>query len=193
MVAKSIGIAFFDTVPLGDFRIRLYRNADDNDGTFYYAPMALLDHTSATCHSGSRLNPLTGQPNEMSFAVQMWNEEIQDVVSAYLNVTSVSVIPFDRVFIRCAQCPLSGVRLSGGQHWFSFAHSPQRMDFRLTFPTAAQCQETARQMARNPEQFSNQFELHFLLDDAKRKSEILESMARLYSTLFSLFLDNWPF
>ncbi len=87
----------FDSVPLGDFRIRTYR-MDDNK--FHYAPLALLDHTSF--RSGK--NVLTGE-NEMSFRVVMWNDELQEIVTEHLsNVTgtpvdssSVSILPFEQV------------------------------------------------------------------------------------------------
>lgn len=98
--------ALYGTVPLGDYRLRIYRPTSPADevNKFYYAPLALMEHTSAK----ATRNGLTGQ-NEMSFKVLMWTDELQELVAGYLsNVTrwtvdpdSISVYPFDQLAIQC--------------------------------------------------------------------------------------------
>lgn len=162
---------FYDTVALGDFHIRTYQWTGPSFTKFYFAPLALLDHTSAS----SGHNSLTGE-SQLLFRVDMWTDELLYLVTEYLrNVTGqpieenkVSVLPFDKVAIRCRQCTSA----RPDSHWRSFLQSPKQMEFRIVCPTLKECQRLAEQMNREPEQFSSQLALYFRLDKGFSSSSI---------------------
>lgn len=161
---------------VGDFHIRLYQRSllseFDNNKKFYYAPLALLEHTSAK----SSWNHLAGQ-HQMTFRVEMWNEELHQMVTQYLsNVThqtvewnQVSVLPFDRVSIRCQHegCSSADSRLISS--WYSFAQSPKKMQFRISCRSEAVCRLLTNQMTRHPDHQFSQLSLHFLLERSRIK------------------------
>ncbi|XP_046458753.1 uncharacterized protein LOC124205379 isoform X1 [Daphnia pulex] len=156
----------FDTVPLGDFHIRTYEKELGSLNRFYFAPLALLEHTSAS----SGRNNLTGE-NQLAFRVEMWTEELVHVVKEHLsNVTGldvaenkVSVLPFEKVSMRCRRCGSSGTGRPDS-HWRSFSHGPKQMQFRLVCPTLEECRDLGQQMITHPEQFSSQLTLYFRFD-----------------------------
>lgn len=163
---SSLPVAF-DTVSLGDFHIRTYEKLIASQvSRFYFAPLALLDHTSA---SGGR-NNLTGE-NQLVFRVEMWNDELLHIVKEQLsNITGlpitenrVSILPFDKVSLRCQRC--SSTRLDS--HWRSFSHSPKHMEFRMICSTLEDCQNLGEQMVGHPEQFSSQLTLFFRMESNK--------------------------
>jgi hypothetical protein len=162
----------FDTVPLGDFHIRTYEKVLEpaSSHRFYFAPLALLEHTSAS----SVRNNLTGE-NHMIFRVEMWTDELLYIVKEHLNnVTGlviaenrVSILPFEKVSIRCRRCSST---IRPDSHWRSFSHSPKQMEFRMICSTLEECRDLSDQMIRHPEQFSSQLVLYFRLLDNKSAS-----------------------
>ena len=167
---------FHDTVPLGEFHIRTYQKADSSK-RFYFAPLALLEHTSVS----SGRNNLTGE-NQLVFRVEMWTDELVYVVKEYLSNSTglsiaenrISILPFEKVSLRCRKC--SSVRPDS--HWRSFSQSPQKMEFRMVCPALEECDGLAEEMLRHPEQFTSQLALYFRLDSTssiRRKSASITS------------------
>jgi hypothetical protein len=74
-------------MPHGSFRVNIYEHANNNKATttkssakkYFYAPIALLDHQSATNY----YNNVTKQP-EVHFRVEMWNPKVESEVVKYL-------------------------------------------------------------------------------------------------------------
>lgn len=163
------GPHFYDTVALDDFHIRTFEWKGSSSSKFYFAPLALLEHTSAS----SGLNSLSGE-SQLVFRVDMWTDELQYIVTEYLrNVTDrslegnkVSILPFDKVSIRCRRC----TSIRPDSHWRSFSQSPKQMEFRMVCPTFDECQRLAEQMNRNPQQFASQLTLYFRLDKGSSDS-----------------------
>lgn len=192
----SSSFRFFDMIPLGSFKIRIYqRQATAPGGTkYFFAPLVLLDHTSAI----SFRNNVTKE-YEMVFGIEMWTDELQQQVADYVsNVTKetvdsnqVSVLPFDRVVINCKRCFSSDSHLAAGS--YSFQHTPKRIDFVMNCRAAHHCRQLAQQMAENPKQFS-QLSLHFLFDGvAVRNSNVTVTSQHVWNRQHMTHLnDNYP-
>ncbi|KAK4023813.1 hypothetical protein OUZ56_009212 [Daphnia magna] len=159
--------AVFDTVSLGDFHIRAYEKVmASSTSRFYFAPLALLEHTSAS----SGRNNLTGE-NQLAFRVEMWNDELRYIVKDYLsNITGlaieenrVSILPFEKVSLRCQRC--SPTRLDS--RWRSFSQSSKQMEFRMVCSTLEECHNLREQMVHHPEQFSSHLTLFFRMESNK--------------------------
>lgn len=171
----------FDTVSLGDFHIRTYDKVNlepsQSSHRFYFDPLALLEHTSAS----SGRNNLTGE-NHLVFRVEMWTDELLYIVKEHLNnITGlviaenrVSILPFDKVSMRCRRCGT----IRPDSHWRSFSHSPKHMEFRMVCSTLEECRDLSEQMIRHPEQFSSQLTLYFRLNN---KSAIRRQSASITS------------
>ncbi|XP_057374684.1 uncharacterized protein LOC130695556 isoform X2 [Daphnia carinata] len=169
----------FDTVSLGDFHMRTYEKAMASSASrFYFAPLALLEHTSAS----SGRNNLTGE-NQLVFRVEMWNDELHYIVKDHLsNITGLSmaenrvnILPFEKVSLRCQRC--SPAR--SDSRWRSFSQSPKHMEFRMVCTTLEECHNLREQMIHHPEQFSSHLMLFFRMegnkDSIRRKSASVTS------------------
>lgn len=167
----------FDTVPLGEFHVRTYEK-EPSSHRFYFAPLALLEHTSA---SGGR-NNLTGE-NQMVFRVDMWTDELLYIVKEHLGNVSglpvaenkVSIVPFDKVSMRCRRC--SAARPDS--HWRSFSHGPKQMEFRMICTALEECRDLGEQMIRHPEQFSSQLTLYFRMDSRSSPGSVRRKSASI--------------
>lgn len=152
---------FIDTVPLGDFSVRIYRSSGSIK--HYFSPLALLEHTSAKASK----NSLTGE-HQMTFRVEMWNEELEQLIDEHLSKNNgksllpyaLGVMPFERVSLRCRNC----AACRPDSNWRSFAQSPKKMELRLVCPSKEESTYLADQMAKIPEHFASQLSLHFRME-----------------------------
>ncbi|KAI9556262.1 hypothetical protein GHT06_018836 [Daphnia sinensis] len=178
----------FDTVSLGDFHIRTYEKAMASS-RFYFAPLALLEHTSAS----SGRNNLTGE-YQLVFRVEMWNDELRYIVKDYLrNITGVSIeenrvsiLPFEKISLRCQRCSLT----RPDSRWRSFAQSPKQMEFRMICSTLEECHNLREQMIHHPEQFSSHLTLYFRMESNNKGS--VGSLRRKTASITSEHIWNGP-
>lgn len=74
-------------MPYNSYRINIYEHSNNNMPGFhgpkryYYAPIVLLDHSSAY----SYYNNVTNEP-ELLFQVEMWNEDVEEKIVKYINL-----------------------------------------------------------------------------------------------------------
>jgi hypothetical protein len=100
--AKSkISPEALSSVEYGNFLIEIYEHVNNHKATttanekkYFYSPIALLDHKSATS-TYSRL----AKQQEIRFRVVMWNDKVQNEVLKHLNKITGQEIQSDKVRI----------------------------------------------------------------------------------------------
>ncbi|XP_057376830.1 uncharacterized protein LOC130698054 [Daphnia carinata] len=148
----------FCSVPYANFRVDVYEHVDNQTTTtqsskkYFYAPIALLDHQSASCVYNKDT-----QQNEMRFRVDMWNDKIEHQVIEYLtnfmgqqvNATQVQVVPLENVALTTngtsTICKLRN-------DWVPYRKS---MWFNLSCLLQKTCNQLATEMRTNPSLFEH--------------------------------------
>lgn len=172
--------------PLGsisyrDFRVNVYQQLDKRmvnrisqmnsyQTRYFYAPIALLDQSSAT----SEHNQVTKQ-FEMNFNIEMWNDELSDKIIDYLIETvnedikphQVQVIPFDKVILGSS---ISSTVYSLPSKWLSYRQE-KSLSFSLSCFEQKECLQLVRTMRNSPKQF-NHLKLLFSVSSQRWQSTI---------------------
>ena len=150
---------------------------------FFYAPITLLDHESAT----SSFNNLTSTP-EMSFRVQLWNDQVQTAVTSWIkreiNSTAkdsfIQVIPFEKIVLTSTMAfSQQQSRYQISKEWIPY-QLEKDVWFTLTCFTLNDCQELAQQMRKNPMQFK---ELRIAYSVDSQRSQKRETNIRIDNIL----------
>ena len=149
---KAIG-----SVPYSNFRINVYQHsgnrktgASSGENKFYYAPIALLDISSAV----SSFNNATNQA-EMKFRIEMWNEDIQSAVARWIKQevddtvkdSLVQVIPFEKLIL-AGKTSGSSVKLP--RDWMPY-QLQKDIRVKLTCFTKLDCDQLLDQIHQNPD------------------------------------------
>jgi hypothetical protein len=153
----------------GSFRVNIYEHANNHKATttnantkkYFYAPIALLDHRSAT----NFYNNVTKQP-EVHFRVEMWNPKVESKVVNYLTKFlsqpieshQVQVIPFDKVIL-ASTSPSTSFTLKS--NWLPY-QLDKSLQLTLSCFHQRDCTQLAAAMRTKPQQF-NDFKLLFSL------------------------------
>jgi hypothetical protein len=172
------------SMEFGHFGIDVYEHANNHKPTtpkdrckYYFAPISLLDHTSAV----SLLNIVTNQA-EMRFRIYFWNAELKTKVVEYVTKVSeqkvndhqVQLIPFENVILTSS---LSSASFSLPTEWKSMNHH-HFIYFSLSCPDLKDCDQLASKMRSRPEQFDH-FKLRFSL--SSQTSQTKDTVIRIES------------
>lgn len=175
------------SMEFGHFGIDVYEHTDNHKESnpedqckkcnYYFAPISLLDHTSAV----SLLNNVTNQA-EMRFRIYFWNAELKTKVVEYVtkvlgqkvNDHQVQLIPFENVILTSS---LSSASFSLPTEWKSMNHH-HFINFSLSCPDPKDCDQLASEMRSRPEQFDH-FKLRFSL--SSQTSQTRETVIRIES------------
>ena len=185
------------SVRYANFRVDVYEHArnskmDNNDKQsqqcscgieykkYYYKPIAMLDSNSA--HSS--YNNVTNRP-EMTFWIEMWNDNVEKAVNDWVNKhkfgnkligNQVEVIPFEKIIMTTASSSSEEQRNYYLDNvWISYQRQ-DRVKFKFICYRLNDCDELARQMRLNPDQFSH---LHLQFSMASVKSQTRETKIRV--------------
>ncbi|XP_046456942.1 uncharacterized protein LOC124204007 isoform X2 [Daphnia pulex] len=168
----------------GNFLIEIYEHANNHKQTttasqkkYFYAPIALLDHTSAV----SSYNNVTKQL-EMRFRVEMWNDKVQNEVVKHLNdivgheikSNRVTVIPLEKVIL-ANKIPTTDY--SPSPVWTNYDKS-KTIWFYMSCNDRKICDELANQMRSNPNQFDH---LKLLYSLSSQTSQTKQTTIRIDS------------
>ena len=156
---KAIG-----SVPYSNLRINVYQhsanrktNSSNGENKFYYAPIALLDTTSAI----SSLNNANNQA-EIKFRIEMWNEDVQAAVARWIKQevddtvkdSLVQVIPFEKLILTGSSLEASQQHYRLPKDWTPY-QLQKDVRIKLTCFTKVDCDQLANQMRQYPDQFSH--------------------------------------
>jgi hypothetical protein len=140
----------FSYMKYGNFRIEIYEHANNHKATttagqktYFYSPIALLDHTSAV----GTYNRFTKQP-EMRFRVEMWNDKVENEVVKHLNnivgqeiqSDKVMVFPFEKIILT-SNTPTEDYSVS--PRWTNYHSKSKSIWFSLTCYDRKVCDELA--------------------------------------------------
>jgi hypothetical protein len=146
---------------------------------FYYAPIAMLDSSSAI----SSYNNFTRRP-EMTFWIELWNYQVEkaatDWIKQKFNSLStghqVEVIPFEKLIMTSASSSSEEQRnYYLDNTWISYQRQ-DRVKFKFICYRLDDCDHLAQQMRLNPDQFSH-LQLQFSM--ASVKSQTRETKIRV--------------
>jgi hypothetical protein len=186
----------------GNFIVDIYEHANNQKATttvsqkkFYYSPLALLDHKSAV----SSFNKAMKQA-ELKFSIEMWNDKVQNEVMKYLSESlsqeikydKVAVIPLEKVILT-SNTPTSDYTLS--PVWTTYDRS-KTLKLSLSCYDQKICDDLAKEMQSNPEQFDHFKLLYSLPSQAsnppKKVTFTIDSVTsgQLVSTLLQKFEDK---
>jgi hypothetical protein len=206
------------SMPYRDFRIKFYRRQNDliydvsrsagenqqpasiGDVRYFYTPIGSLDHRSAVSYH----NNVTGE-SELRFVIHLWDDELEDAIAKYLkNVLKtpvrkedLEVIPFQRIYLELNTKLQEFVQFESRKAWTHYYVQERYIWPRMKCPSTMDCNKMAEQMRLNPTQFSDCFQLKFLMEAQQRSRQLLKKeisieasslvLGRLYSRVESKF------
>ena len=142
------------SMPYKHFRVNIYQNSPTCYTRYFYSPIALLDQQTIISH----YNHISHR-TEVSFRIELWNEDVENHVISYLKKIvgshiedhQVQMIPFDSVQLSSIGEP-HGYRLS--QDWTPFQLN-KSLGFTLICSTLEDSQILATEMKNHLSLFSN--------------------------------------
>ena len=166
------------SVHYANFRVNIYEHArntktnnnqqsqcsfDFDNKKYYYMPIAMLDSSSAS----SSYNNVTRRP-EMTFWIELWNHQVEKAVTDWVKrnfkdeiiSNQIEVIPFEKLIMTSAASSSEEQRNYYLDNvWISYQRQ-DRVKFKFICYRLDDCDQLARQMRLNPDQFSH-LQLHF--------------------------------
>jgi hypothetical protein len=190
------------SMPYRDFRIKIYRHENnllsgshDNDNVssnksasenhqsasgstfrYFYTPIALLDHRSAISYQ----NNVTGE-SELRFVIHLWDDLMEEAIVEYLgNVLKtpvkkedLEVIPFERIFLELNAKLQEFLHFESRKAWVHYYVQEKYIWPRLKCPSVRDCNRMADQMRLNPTQYSESFQMKFVMEPPQKSREQL--------------------
>ena len=180
------------SVKYGALRINVYAHARNQhqqttqptatSNRYFYAPLCLLNHKTATSSVNVNANP--SQKYQVSFDVEMWNDDLQKEVTNWIkekdknvNEDLVQITPFEQVTLgfSCATC--FSDRFSLSTAWMPYTMT-KSVTMRLFCYSQSDCDSLAQEMRERPQMFSD---LRLLLSVASQTSKTKETQISVES------------
>ena len=186
------------SVLYANFHVKIYQHPDNEnrahkDKRYFYGPVALLDHKSAT----SSFNPVIKRA-EMRFRVQLRNDEVESSVILHLsNLTGekissyqVQLLPLDKVIlVSTSTSPVYSVT----NDWLLPYHQEEYLLFTLTCANIVKCEELAKIMRTRPEMFHDlRLLFSWSWQTTKTKQITIRSENVVNGNTISKLLKNFP-
>ena len=181
------------SMPHGNFRVSVYEHADNSKSAisnerrkYYYAPIALLDHSSAV----SEFNNVTDEA-EMRFRIEMWNDQVEseivqyvsDFVGQQVKPNCVQVMPLEKVVL--ANTKPSPV-YSVSSNWLPYKLQ-KSLWFSLTCLRREDCDKMAESMRAKPHQFEH---LKLLFSLESQTTQTKETVIRIDNVVSGDMVSN---
>ena len=151
---------------------------------YYYAPITLLDYTSAR----SLFNNVTNQA-EMKFRVEMWNDDVKSKVVDWIienydkdvNKNFVQVIPFEKMVLATTSHSFQQ-RYTLPKVWKNY-QSEQVVWFKLICFDKTECDHLANEMRQGAQSASQFSDFQILFSLTKQSSQTKQTIIRVESIL----------
>ena len=169
-----------------NFRVTVYEHSDNKKSTtpnrnkkYFYVPVAMLDHQSASSSFNSVLNQA-----EMRFRIDMWNEDVENSVISYVSKVvgeevkphQVQVMPLEKVIL-ASTAPSAVYSLSN--NWLPYQQQ-EYLWFIITCVDNIKCQNLAEVMRTRPEEFHH-FKLLFSM--SSQSTQTKQTVIRIQSVV----------